>query len=70
LTAEGLLGFLAGGSNEKAVPDLAELTLLHELRRRAALLSAKGTRKRSDIFIRLPDWSMVKGLAYSERISG
>jgi hypothetical protein len=51
LTAEGLLGFLAGGSNENAEPELVELMLPQELKSRAAQPSAMGTKKRSDVFI-------------------
>ena len=53
-TAEGLLGFLAGGSKEKAVPEL-ELTLLQELKRMAAQPRATEVRKRSGLFMKLPD---------------
>jgi hypothetical protein len=51
LTAEGLLGCLAGGSNENAVLELDELMLPQELKSRAAPPSAMGTKKRIDVFI-------------------
>jgi hypothetical protein len=55
-TAEGLLGFLAGGSKEKAVPERdVELMLPQELKRMAALPRAKEVRKRSGLFINLAD---------------
>ena len=59
LTAEGLLTFLAGGSNEKAVPGVPPvLMLLHELRKMAALPRAMLARRRSGLFIK---W-MVLGI--------
>jgi hypothetical protein len=49
-TAEGLLGVLAGGSKEKAVPEL-ELMLLQELRIMAALPEAMELRNRKGLFM-------------------
>jgi hypothetical protein len=53
-----LLGFLAGGSKEKAEPEPEpELMLPQELKRRAAPPRAKEVRKWSVFFIRLLDIS-------------
>jgi hypothetical protein len=49
-TAEGLLGFLAGGSKEKAVPE-REVMFPQELRRMAALPRATEVSNRSGLFM-------------------
>jgi hypothetical protein len=54
LTFEMLVGFLAGGSNEKEVPEAPPvLVVWHELRKRAALPRAMVARRRSGLFIKI-----------------
>lgn len=57
--ADGLLGFLAGGSNEKEVPEADLLVVPQELRRSEDAPKARIARMRSDWFMRLPDWSFA-----------
>ena len=53
--AEGLLGFLAGGSNEKDVPETERVVVPQEQKRSADPPKASVARKRNDRFIRLRD---------------
>lgn len=50
-TADGLLGFFAGGSKEKALPEVPGLTFPQELRMMAAVPRATEVRSRSDLFM-------------------
>jgi hypothetical protein len=58
LTAEGLLGFLDGGLNEKEVPEREVLTLEQELKRRAAPPMASVPRSWNEFFMVLPDFGL------------
>jgi hypothetical protein len=54
-TAEGLLGFLDGGSNEKDVPEADLLVVPQEHKSSVDTPKARVVSKRSDWFIRFPD---------------
>ena len=70
LTAEGLLGFLAGGLNEKEVPEGEVPTLEQELRRRAAPLMASVPRSWSEFFMGLPECGLGKLLTLDSEVMG
>ena len=57
--AEGLLGFLAGGLNEKEVPETDLLVVPQEQKRSEDAPKARVARKRTDWFIRLLDCSFA-----------